>query len=171
MKTKNAKYWIEKLELAPHPEGGYFRETYRSSASISFAALPFGFSSERSISTAIYFLLDKRQCSSFHRIRSDELWHFHEGGSLCLYIIEKDGGLRTLRLGNDIENGDFFQVVVPAGCWFGAELIDKATFCLCGCTVAPGFAFEDFELAKVDELSQQYPRHRDLIHKLGGNFF
>ncbi len=163
---KDARYWIEKLGLMPHPEGGYFRETYRSSAMIPASTPGLGFQGPRSVSTAIYFLLDNVQCSTFHRIRSDELWHFHSGSALAIYVIGNEGVLTTHRLGPDSEAGDAFQVVVPAGCWFGAEVLDKAGFGLCSCTVAPGFDFDDFELADTESLSTVFPQHRDLIHRM-----
>src|SRR5690242_3893946 len=107
---------IERLQLTPHPEGGYFRETYRAAESIGATALPRRFSGERSISTAIYFLLEAGQCSHLHRIRSDEVWHFYAGDPLDVVEIDAVGGLRTTRLGA----GAVYQHVVPAGVWFGA---------------------------------------------------
>ena len=166
MITDLARYWIDKLALTPHPEGGYFRETYRSAALIPASTPGLTPTGARSVSTAIYFLLDGAQCSTFHRIRSDELWHFHTGSSVAVHIIGNDGMLATHRLGPDAEQGDTFQVVVPAGCWFAAEVLEKTSFGLCSCTVAPGFDFADFALADAAVLSVEYPQHRDLIHRM-----
>ena len=168
MTDRDAHYWIEHLGLKAHPEGGYYRETYRSDLKISRSALGNSFSGERSASTAIYFLLAHKQCSSFHRIRSDELWHFHTGTSLLIHAIDAEGRLQSNRLGPDAVSGDDFQVTVPANCWFAAEVIDKSSFGLCSCTVSPGFDFKDFELASPVRLAEQFPQHKDLIHKMAG---
>ena len=121
---KNAAYWIEKLGLLPHPEGGWFRETYRSSETIPVAGLPERFGGERSFSTAIYFLLESGQVSAFHRIKSDEIWFFHDGGPLAIHSISGNGDHEITRLGNNPDNGESFYAVVPAGSWFGAQLIE-----------------------------------------------
>jgi uncharacterized protein len=158
---KDARYWIKKLELAKHPEGGYFKETYRSNETIFAAALPPRFDGNRAFSTAIYFLLTAVECSSLHRIKSDEMWHFHAGSELIIHIIEPTGSYSQIKLG-----GDRFQAVVPAGCWFGATVDEPQSYALVGCTVAPGFDFADFELARRDELIAQYPRLRGIIERL-----
>jgi uncharacterized protein len=164
----NAQYWIEKLALSPHPEGGYFRETYRSTEIIPQSTPGLALGGARNVSTAIFFLLNRTQCSTFHRIQSDELWHFHTGSTLAIHMIRNTGELLTQRLGPDFESGDRFQAMVPAGCWFGAEVLDKSSFGLCSCTVAPGFDFDDFELADTESLSAAFPRYRDLIHRMAG---
>jgi hypothetical protein len=153
---------VRKLNLQPHPEGGYFRETYRAAESIGADALPRRFSGTRSISTAIYFLLEAGQCSHLHRIRSDEVWHFHAGDPLDIVEIDAAGSLKTTRLGSDL----LFQHVVPAGVWFGATPAPGGRFALVGCTVAPGFDFADFELADQAKLLAEYPRHQDWIRRL-----
>jgi len=155
---------IDRLKLAPHPEGGYFRETYRASETIEGTALPRRFGGERSISTAIYFLLEAGQCSHLHRIQSDEVWHFYAGDPLIVVEIDAAGGLRTTRLGN--EPDAVYQHVVPAGVWFGAIPAVNGRFTLVGCTVAPGFDFADFELADRTTLLAEYPVHRDWILRL-----
>jgi uncharacterized protein len=164
--SKDAKYWITKLGLIPHPEGGYFRQTYRADLILNSDALPPKFTGARAASTAIYFLLDGENFSAFHRLRSDELWHFYAGSSLLVHVIASDGGYSQILLGNNPEAGEVFQEVVKAGCWFASCLRDPKSFALVGCTVAPGFDFEDFELAKRTELVKLFPQHRDLIEPL-----
>jgi predicted cupin superfamily sugar epimerase len=162
---KNAHYWIRTLELTEHPEGGYFRETYRSQEQIGKDALPPRFSGPRTVSTAIYFLLKGGQISRWHRIKSDEIWHFYAGAPLTLHIIEPAGQHEQIRLGPD-ENGGVFQAVVRNGCWFGAISDIPDSYSLVGCTVAPGFDFADFEMGNRDELLAQYPQHTSVIKKL-----
>jgi len=164
--TKKADYWIINLNLESHPEGGYFRETYRASEDIPADALPEGFSSERSFCTAIYFLLKSGQVSRFHRIKSDEQWHFYTGSSLTLHIIDKNGKYSQKLLGPDLENGEVFQLIVPAGCWFGATVNNPDSYSLAGCVVSPGFHFDDFELAEREQLLEEYPEHKEIIERL-----
>jgi predicted cupin superfamily sugar epimerase len=166
MRPTTASYWIEKLGLIPHPEGGYYRQTYRSELVFPQAALPARFEGSRAASTAIYFLLEGEDFSAFHRLRSDEMWHFYSGGALTVYAIEKDGSCREIQLGSDPGRGQVFQAVVKAGNWFASRLRDPKSFALVGCTVSPGFDFADFELAKREELVRQYPQHRGLIERL-----
>ena len=157
---------IEHYKLIPHPEGGWYRETYKSDESIPAACLPSTFKGDRSFSTAIYFLLAQGNFSAFHRIKSDECWHFYYGDPLIIYIIHLNGVLETIRLGSNIENNEVFQFVVPANCWFASIPAEKSQFCFVGCTVSPGFDFEDFELAKADILSKSFPQHTSLITSL-----
>jgi uncharacterized protein len=164
--NKDAAYWIRKLELEPHPEGGYYRQTYRADLVLPEESLPPNFTGPRSVSTAIYFLLDAENFSAFHRLRSDELWHFYAGGALLVHVIEADGHYFKIQLGNDPEGGDVLQSIVKAGCWFASKVKDGKSFALVGCTVAPGFDFEDFELAEREELARSYPQHRELIERL-----
>jgi predicted cupin superfamily sugar epimerase len=163
---KNAQYWIDRLRLSPHPEGGYYRVTYQSELTIVQDALPSGFHGDRSASTAIYFLLAESDFSAFHRIASDELWHFYAGSGLIVYIIDPEGNYSELQIGDGFEAGEVFQAVVQTGCWFASRLKNPDGFALVGCTVAPGFDFADFELAKRSELTATYPRHRKLIEEL-----
>lgn len=161
---KHAQYWINHLGLSPHPEGGYYRATYKSDLTIARSALPSSYQGDRSASTAIYFLLDGRDFSAFHRIASDEVWHFYCGSSLVVYVIDPDGDYSELHLGG--RSDEVFQAVVKAGCWFASRVKDAAGFALVGCTVAPGFDFADFELAVRSELVATYPQHRKLIEEL-----
>jgi predicted cupin superfamily sugar epimerase len=155
---------INHYQLLPHPEGGYYKETYRSAANIPQAALPEQFSGARSISTAIYFLLLKDLFSAFHRIKSDECWHFYEGDSLHVHVLHINGQYELIKLGRDSANGEVYQAIVPAGAWFASESTGEYSFV--GCTVAPGFDFNDFELAFVDKLKTDYPENTTLIERL-----
>ncbi|MFQ5583546.1 MAG: cupin domain-containing protein [Calditrichia bacterium] len=166
MMKGDAQYWIEKLALQPHPEGGYYRETYRSQEVIDTACLPPRYNSDRNLSTAIYYLLQGDQFSAFHRLRSDEIWHFYTGSPLLLHTIEESGKYSKIILGPDFEKGEVFQAVVPHGGWFGAEVTVANSFSLLGCTLAPGFDFADFELGNRKALIQQFPRHAELIKRL-----
>ncbi len=158
---------VASLGLMPHPEGGHYRETYRAAGTVAADALSGVFSGPRSISTAILYLLEANDFSAFHRIRSDEVWHFHLGGTLWIHEIDPSGHLTTTCLGHDVGNGEQLQHVVPAGHWFAAQPAPSTSFALVGCTVAPGFAFEDFEMADPAALAAQWPSHGELIARLG----
>lgn len=161
----SAGEWIDRLGLQAHPEGGFYRESYRSP--LSFPGEPSdGFPNGRSHSTAIYFLLEKGDFSAFHRIRSDELWHFYSGSGVDIHVIDPGGNYDCLKLGLDVEAGQQPQAVVPAGCWFASEVVEGGAYALVGCTVAPGFDFADFEMAGRDTLASQFPEHRQLIERL-----
>jgi len=163
---KTARYWIEKLQLEAHPEGGYFRQTYRSDVMIAREALPAGFAGARAASTAIYFLLEGKNFSAFHRLRSDEVWHFYAGDPLVVHVISPEGSYSSILLGCELEAGQVLQAVVLAGCWFASHVADWSSFAVVGCTVAPGFDFEDFKLGEREELVARYPQHRVLIEGL-----
>lgn len=162
---------IKQFGLLPHPEGGHYRETYRGLMSVKAPAGP------RAASTAIYYLLEADDYSAWHRIASDELWHFYAGSALNIYVLDPANGLSVIRLGNPLtEAGCVFQAVVPAGLWFAAEPVSRAQgaqengvgagFALVGCTVAPGFEFSEFELADSGALIGRYPEHAELIRRL-----
>jgi uncharacterized protein len=163
---KDAQYWINHLGLSRHPEGGYYCATCKSDLTIVRSALPSKFHGDRSASTAIYFLLDGRDFSAFHRLASDEVWHFYAGSSLVVHVINPEGDYSELHLGNGSDEGEVFQAVVKAGCWFASRVKSAAGFALVGCTVAPGFDFADFELATRAELVAAHPQHRKLIEEL-----
>lgn len=152
--------------MLPHPEGGYYKETYRSEEVIAHNALPQRFVGDRNFSTAIYFLLQQGVFSGFHRIQSDECWHFYAGQTLLVYVLHSDGELQIIKLGNDIVNGEVFQAIVPAGCWFASEPAPNTDYSFVGCTVAPGFDFTDFELATAEELVKDFPQQEELIKRL-----
>jgi uncharacterized protein len=159
MKT-TAAYWRETLQLTQHVEGGSFRETYRAPLVLQQPAGP------RAASTGIYFLLEDGEFSAFHRIASDEMWHFYDGVTLHIYEIKPNGTLYVHRMGRDIAQGEQLQLVIPAGSWFASSVEETGGFALVGCTVAPGFDFADFELAERAALSQLFPQHAGLIGML-----
>lgn len=148
---------IEHFDLAPHPEGGWYRETYRSAGLIPGPELPEAFGGSRAFSTGILFLLRQGEYSHLHRIRQDEMWHFYLGGPLRLALIEPTGAVRTVLLGPEVLAGQVVQFVVPAGCWFGATPEAGTEFSFVGCTVAPGFDFADFELGRRQALERRFP--------------
>ena len=161
---KTAAYWIEKYHMQPHPEGGYFVETYRSAEQVPHVALPTRFGGSRSFSTAIYFLLENHHFSALHRIQADELWHFYTGDPLEILVLDPaSGALEVIRLGPDPEAGEVFQAVVAAGMWFGSRPAAGSAYSLVGCTVAPGFDFADFELAERTALLAEFPQHEAVI--------
>lgn len=164
--TTDVSDLIRRLRLEPHPEGGYYRETYRSPGVIPHAALPPAFGGARAYATAIYFLLEAGGFSAFHRLQSDECWHFYQGVGLDIYVLEPTGGLTIIRLGADGQHGDVFQAVVPAGRWFASRPAQPEGYALVGCTVAPGFDFADFEMAAAETLIQAFPQHEALIRQL-----
>jgi uncharacterized protein len=189
--SHTAQYWIKTLKLTPHPEGGYYRETYRSPEIISGAHLPERYNGRRPFSTAIYFLLRAGQFSAFHRLKSDEIWHFYTGMPVEIFIIQKSGTLKKIKLGLNPKSGEQPQVVIEANAWFaaalagytkiatspqngkwplgpsgGADVENRKSYALLGCTVAPGFDFADFELGRQLELTALFPRHRALIEQL-----
>lgn len=152
----SAKYWIEKLNLEKHPEGGWFKEVYRSEEVIPKEALPDYFSGSRNISTSIYYLLEGDNFSAFHRIKSDEIWHYYAGTSALEIVSIKDGRLKKQLIGTNPEENQVLQYVVPKNTWFASRLFSKSGYALVGCTVSPGFHFEDFTMAGK-ELLEEYP--------------
>jgi len=164
--TKDAAYWIERLGLERHAEGGYFRQTYRADLVLAKESLPAQFAGARAASTGIYFLLEGENFSGFHRLRSDEMWHFYVGSPVAVHVISEDGEYSKMVLGCDPDAGEVLQGVVKAGCWFGSHVADWKSFAVVGCTVAPGFEFEDFEMAGREELARAFPEHRQIIERL-----
>ncbi|WP_064603767.1 cupin domain-containing protein [Photobacterium sp. J15] len=153
---KTAEEFIELLELEQHVEGGYYRSSFKSESD---------FDEKRSLWTSIYFLLKTGEVSHFHRLTADEMWYFHAGESLTIYMISEDGELTTAQLGLDIANGERPQVLVPKGCIFGSAM-NKPGYSLVGCMVSPGFNFEDFELFSQETLLADYPQHEEIIRRL-----
>lgn len=163
MSQESVQRLVAQFNMQPHPEGGYYHETYRATDKVSRLSD----SAVRNSSTAIYYLLDNGAYSAWHRIASDEVWHFYAGQPLLLHVLLDDGQLQTHRLGHPLKHDDVVcQAVVPAGCWFAAQLATPESFALLGCTVAPGFEFSEFELADGDALLTQYPQHADVIRPL-----
>lgn len=165
MRGRTAAGWIRDLRLLPHPEGGFFRETYRCAETLPRAALPARFTGDRDCSTAIYYLLCHPQVSRFHRIRSDEVWHHYDGDGLLIHALGPGASpyrcLHLDRAGEGFEP----QAVVFAGCWFAAEVARPGGWALAGCTVAPGFNFDDFEMAEPERLISGYPDRAALIRR------
>ena len=163
MKLPTAEYWIQHYNLQPHPEGGFFRETYRSVLETEKKNLPIGYDDDRHLSTSIYFLLRSGEKSKFHRLRSDEMWYYHYGSALKIILIDQEGNKHNRLLGPNIEKAEKLQVLVPGGTVFAAEVSEKESYSLIGCMVSPGFEYADFELFAQDDLIQAYPQHRELI--------
>ena len=153
---KTSVYYIEKLEMIPHVEGGYFKESFLSESFVS---------EDKKLWSSIYFLLRTGEVSNFHRLKSDELWYYHAGQSLTIYMITPDGNLITKQLGLNIENGESPQVIVPKGYIFGSAMNEDG-FSLVGCMVSPAFEYKDFELFKRNDLLKLYPEHQAIINKL-----
>lgn len=163
---KSAKYWIDMLNLVKHPEGGYFSEVYRSDENIEQNALPERYNGKRSMATSIYFLLKSDEFSSFHRIQSDETWHFYTGTTLELFVLDDNKKLTCHLLGQDPEKGENLQFTIPRNHWFAGRVIDKNSYALLGCTVTPGFHFDDFELANRAQLIAEFPQQKTIITEL-----
>jgi len=155
----NGKEIVQKLGLLEHPEGGFYKETYRSNQTVEIDSTTY-----RNISTAIYFLSENDNKSLFHRIKSDELWFFHQGQPLEIVFI-KDRILHTIILGNDFENGEVVQAIIPANTWFASGVKNLKGYSFVSCTVAPGFDFADFELAKRENLIKEFPDFKETIEK------
>ncbi len=164
--NKKAEFYISNLGLLPHPEGGYYKEVYRSEDIIPRESLPGSYSGSRSVSTSIYFLLEGEQVSTLHRIKSDETWHFYDGSVVKIYILANDGQISEILLGKNLIDMEFYQVTIKKNSWFGAEVLNKDSYVLLGCTVAPGFDYDDFELGNRELLLSQYPRYEKIIRKL-----
>jgi predicted cupin superfamily sugar epimerase len=158
-----AQELIDALGMKPHPERGFYAETYRAAGRVMAPS----HAGERLASTAIYFLVTAGEpVTSLHRLKSDEVFHLYEGGPLEILRLYADGRWDVARLGLDLAAGERPQIVVPAGTWFGTELAAGASHCLVGCTVAPGFEFADFELADGPELEPRYPAAVDRIRRM-----
>jgi hypothetical protein len=158
--------WKEALGLLAHPEGGFYRQAYRSGEKVDTVGLPSRFAGSRVFSTAIYFLLESGDFSAFHRIKQDEVWFFHAGAGILIHQIDKQGGYAKIHLGVNLNNGETPQAVVPAGYLFAASVPCPDRYALVGCSVAPGFEFDDFEMPSRRQLVSQYPEHREIIEQL-----
>ncbi len=148
---------IQKLNLVPHPEGGFYRETYRSE--------DFILGGKKCLMTSIYFLLTSEHVSHLHRIKSDEIWFYHGGSPLIVHVLDAFGHHEHI-VGNDIEKGYFPNFLVPKDTIFGSTVLEKDSYSLVSCVVSPGFDFSDFELFKKSDLLKSYPMHADIIDKL-----
>lgn len=162
----DAQSWIDHLGMEKHPEGGYYKETYRSAETIPASALPRRFSSSRVFATSIYFLLTSNEFSALHRIRQDEVWYFHAGSPVTLHVIDEKGLYTMYHVGSETASGVEPQAVLKAGCLFGATIDRPDSYGLVGCSVAPGFEFADFEMPTRKELVALFPQHASLIERL-----
>ena len=159
--NKFARFWIKKLKLDKHPEGGYFTNTYTSNKKIELR----GYDGFRYSCSAIYYLLTGNQFASFHIMKSDEIWHFYSGSSLTLHIIDLKGQLNKILVGPNLKEGERFQVIVKSGCWFAASINEKKSYSLVGCTVSPGFDYRDWKIGNRKNLSEKFPQHKKIIEK------
>lgn len=162
---QSARKLISELGLLAHPEGGYFKEVYRSNEKLKKEILPKRYSGNRCFATSIYFLLAGEDKSHFHKIKSDEIWHFYYGSTIIIHELTRKGKYQKTLIGSNILKGEKPQYVIEKGNWFAAEVKNKNSFSLIGCTVAPGFDFEDFELAKPQQLIKKFPKQKLLIKK------
>jgi predicted cupin superfamily sugar epimerase len=159
-------FLVEKLELIEHPEGGYYKEVYRSEGIMKNDSLPTSITGTRNYCTSIYFLLTSENFSAFHRIQQDEIWHFYEGSPLHVHVIDHNGEYHKHTIGNNLEANEELQMVVTSRQWFASSVKEKDSYSLVGCTVSPGFDFKDFELAKRADLVASYPNHEKEIKSL-----
>jgi predicted cupin superfamily sugar epimerase len=166
MNHLTADFWIQHLRLEKHPEGGAFAQVYSSQLILNHSILPEIFHGDRPVCTHIYYLLQKGEFSAFHRIQSDELWHFYNGDSLIIYEIDEKGNLNQHLLGSQIEKGEAPFCVIKADNWFATRLATGGDYALAGCTVSPGFDYNEFELAERTVLLHKYPQHSGLIESL-----
>ena len=156
-----AKKIVDFYKMESHPEGGWYKETYRSNTKTSIDNL-----GQRNLMTSIYFLLESHQTSNFHKIKSDELWFYHSGSPLTVHCIYPNGEYEMLHIGPNFEKGETFQALVPKGTIFGSTVNIENTYAMVGCTVSPGFDFNDFKLFEKDELIAEFPQHHSIIEKL-----
>ncbi len=156
---------VEKLEMKAHPEGGFYKETYRSEGVIPKDVLAGDFSGDRNYCTGIYFLLTSDNFSAFHKIKQDEMWHYYAGSSLYVHVITPEGKYIKYAVGMNLDQGESPQLVVPANSWFASSVKDNQGYSFVGCTVSPGFDFDDFVLAERNFLIKQYPDHSEIISK------
>ena len=156
----------KRLKLQPHPEGGYFIETYRSTHKLPKKVLTGGYPGDRAVSTAIYYLLTPKTFSAMHRLRGDEIFHFYLGDPVDLLQLYPDGTGKVTVLGSNLAAGMRPQAVVPGNAWQGMRLLRGGKYALLGATVAPGFDFKDFELGDRQELVEEYPQFAQIISHL-----
>jgi predicted cupin superfamily sugar epimerase len=155
-----AKYYIEKLDLKKHPEGGYYKEVYRSAEYFILPDYSYKNKRQRNFSTSIYFLLEGNDKSHFHKLKSDEIWHFYDGSDVRIIIIDHIGKLNEVFIGRE---AGIYQYTILKENWFAAEVIRKDSFALVGCTVSPGFEFDDFIIGKRNDLIKLFPQHEKII--------
>ena len=164
---RDYRSFIERLNLLPHPEGGYYRrnwqsvlqaETIDTNGEILHAL--------RSIGSSILYLLPSQQVSIWHKMACDEMWHFYHGSSLRLHLLSTGSGYSNFNLGLDLEHNELPQFIIPRGTWFCAEVVEEGSFTFCGCTLWPSFSYADYELAEREQLLHEFPAHKDLINRI-----
>ncbi|RCH55283.1 cupin domain-containing protein [Mucilaginibacter hurinus] len=160
MATFPAFHYINTLQMQPHPEGGYYKEVFRSPREV----VRKGEDALKKACTSIYYLLQAGDYSGFHRLQSDEIWCFHKGEALHIHVLDNAGQLITHEL-SDAETGSF-SLVIPAGLWFASEVAAPQGFSLVSCAVAPGFDFSEFEMARKSEMLKTYPQHQSILNRL-----
>jgi len=160
------KQIIKALEMTPHPEGGFYKESYRAKGEIKEDVLSKDYKGSRNFSTGIYFMLTEDSFSAFHKINQDEMWHFYDGDPIELHMITSSGDYSCVIIGRDISNNEFLQYVVPGGVWFASRVKSKGEYSLVGCTVSPGFNFNDFVLPSRKEMTTLFPQHSSIIDEL-----
>ena len=167
MNYYSAQQIIELFSMQPLPyEGGWYIETYRTAEKIARSGLDVRYNGDRSHSTAILYLLTADTCSKMHRVKSDEIFHYHLGDTVKMLWLCPDGSSRDIVIGPDILNGQKVQVIVPNGIWQGACLVEGGQWCLMSCTVAPGFEFDDYEHGNRKELLTRWPDRAEDILRL-----
>lgn len=162
MSQQRIQELVTKFNLQAHPEGGFYSETYRSDQLTA--------SQDRNLVTCIYFLLTSENVSNFHRIKSDEMWFFHEGSSLTVHTLDPQNGHLQHAVGNEILKGQTPQLVVPKNTIFGSSVTDENSYSFVSCVVAPGFDFNDFELFTRDALLEEFPESESIIRQLTPSF-
>jgi hypothetical protein len=162
---KDSNYWIEKLGMIPHPEGGYYHSSYKSSQTMFRHDIAGVSSSERNLWSSIYLLLTEEDFTSFHRVRSEEVWYYHHGSSVKIYMISPEGDLTTAKLGLDLDQNEKMQVLIPKNYIIAAERIED-THAMIGIMVSPGFDFDDIKIYDKDELTNLFPMHEEIISRL-----
>lgn len=165
--TPEAKFFVDLFNLQPHPEGGYYVQLFESNHVVTSTDMTRYEHQNRRAGTSIYYLLNRSDFSAWHRLKSDEIWHYYKGSDVIIYLIDRENNLRSYQLGDPGKDSKAsFQISIPSDTWFSAELVDKESYGLVGCTVSPGFQFADFELGDRDLLLQQFPQHESFITKL-----
>lgn len=157
----------DKLNLIPHPEGGFYRRNWLSllSGDLKESTGKMIFPA-RSIGSSIIYLLPSEMVCKWHRVKCDEMWHHYQGIPLKMYVLNGPKGLETLILGTDIDKGQMPQLIIHRDTWFAAEPLESKGYALCGCTLWPSFTYSDFELADPARLVDEYPSHRVLIYRI-----
>jgi Uncharacterized conserved protein len=159
---ETATQWVQYLNLAAHPEGGFFKEIYRSDIELNISSK---YSGQRNLATSIYYMLESGQVSKLHRLKSDEIWYFHYGAALKVHVFH-NGTYQCYTLGTSLNHNQVLQLIIPAGVVFGAEVTEPSSFSILGCMVSPGFHFDDFELISGNEMYAYFPDQKSIIQLL-----